>query len=145
MRDEPSTRRGVLLYGAAALAAAAGLGTYVSLEFVRPWSRDRTRGAVVVGFPDEIPVGTVRVVTAARAFVGHTEEGFFALSMVCPHLGCVLRWLPDERRFHCPCHGSQFELDGRVLNGPARTDLRVLELGEDGQGRLLISAGDVRT
>lgn len=141
-RDDASTRRHVLLYGAAALAAAAGLGTYVSLEFVTPWSRDRSRGAVVVGYPEEIPVGSVMVVAAARAFVGRTRDGVFALSTVCPHLGCVLRWLPEERRFHCPCHGSQFELDGRVLNGPARTDLRVLELGRDDQGRLLVDGGD---
>jgi len=141
-RDDASTRRKVLLYGAAALAAAAGLGSYVSVEFITPWSRERSRGAVVVGYPEEIPVGSVMVVTAARAFVGRTEDGLFALSTVCPHLGCVLRWLPDERRFHCPCHGSQFELDGQVLNGPARTDLRVLEIGSDAQGRLLVDGGD---
>ena len=135
---EDRTRRHVLLYGAAALAAAAGLGSYVSLEFVTPWSRGRTRNAVVVGFPEEIPVGTVMVVPTARAFVGRTAEGFFALSTVCPHLGCVLRWLPIEQRFHCPCHGSQFELGGRVLNGPARQDLSPLELGTDAQGRLVV-------
>jgi cytochrome b6-f complex iron-sulfur subunit len=143
MTDEAEvrTRRNVLMYGAAALAAAAGLGSYVSLEFVTPWARDRSRGAVIVGYPEEIPVGSVMVVGAARAFVGRTEDGFFALSTVCPHLGCVLRWLPDERRFHCPCHGSQFELDGRVLNGPARSDLRALELGTDDLGRLLVDGG----
>ena len=140
--DPSGTRRQILLYGAAALAAAAGLGTYVSLEFVRPWSRDRSSGAAVVGFPEEIPVGAVMVIPLAQAFVGRTEEGFFALSTVCPHLGCVIRWLPDQRRFHCPCHGSQFETDGRVLNGPARQDLVPLELGTDGQGRLVVQLGD---
>ncbi len=140
--DDARTRRTVLLYGAGALAAAAGLGGYVSLEFVRPWPRERAGDAAVVGFPEEIPVGTVMVVPAARAFVGRTEEGFFALSTVCPHLGCVIRWLPDQGRFDCPCHGSQFETDGRVLNGPAQQDLVQLELGTDGQGRLVVHRGD---
>ncbi|HEY3449786.1 MAG TPA: Rieske (2Fe-2S) protein [Myxococcales bacterium] len=44
----------------------------------------------------------------------------------CPHLGCRIQRVEGEQLV-CPCHGSRFDLDGRVLTGPASTDLRALE------------------
>lgn len=41
----------------------------------------------------------------------------------CPHLGCALRWNKDERTWDCPCHGSRFTRDGRLLDGPAQEGL----------------------
>ena len=37
----------------------------------------------------------------------------------CPHLGCALKWNPQERSWDCPCHGSRFAEDGRLLDNPA--------------------------
>ena len=42
----------------------------------------------------------------------------------CPHLGCALKWNPQERTWDCPCHGSRFEKDGKVLDGPATGDIK---------------------
>ncbi len=42
----------------------------------------------------------------------------------CPHLGCALKWNPSERSWDCPCHGSRFAEDGRLLDNPANGDLR---------------------
>ena len=42
----------------------------------------------------------------------------------CPHLGCALRWNPQERSWDCPCHGSRFNGDGKLLDNPATGDLR---------------------
>lgn len=37
----------------------------------------------------------------------------------CPHLGCALKWNEQEQSWDCPCHGSRFTADGRLLDGPA--------------------------
>lgn len=41
----------------------------------------------------------------------------------CPHLGCALRWNESEHSWDCPCHGSRFDADGKLLNNPATEDL----------------------
>ena len=52
----------------------------------------------------------------------------FAFTAVCPHLGCVLQWNADEKSFDCPCHGSRFTKQGEVINGPAISNLKRIEL-----------------
>jgi len=41
----------------------------------------------------------------------------------CPHLGCALKWNPQERSWDCPCHGSRFDEDGTLIDNPATGDL----------------------
>lgn len=45
----------------------------------------------------------------------------------CPHLGCALQWNEQERSWDCPCHGSRFRWDGRLLDGPATSDAKNME------------------
>jgi len=49
-----------------------------------------------------------------------TENGqdFTVMSNVCTHLGCRVRWIPDEGEFFCPCHNGVFAKDGTVVSGP---------------------------
>ena len=42
----------------------------------------------------------------------------------CPHLGCALKWNPQEHSWDCPCHGSRFEADGTLIDNPATGDLK---------------------
>jgi Rieske Fe-S protein len=51
-------------------------------------------------------------------------------SAVCPHLRCLVSWNGDEQTWDCPCHGSRFDRYGKVLNGPANTDLARTDLGK---------------
>jgi len=52
----------------------------------------------------------------------------FVFSATCPHLGCVVQWNGDEKTFDCPCHGSRFSKEGKVINGPAISNLKQIQL-----------------
>ncbi|MGQ0679544.1 MAG: FAD-dependent oxidoreductase [Actinomycetota bacterium] len=54
-----------------------------------------------------------------------------AVSPVCSHLKCVVGFNEAERSWDCPCHGSRFSIDGKVLQGPAVQDLEVVELAPE--------------
>ncbi len=43
----------------------------------------------------------------------------------CTHLGCALKWNPQEHTWDCPCHGSRFSKDGSVIENPAKTNLKL--------------------
>ena len=73
---------------------------------------ERNHGAVV-----ETPQG--------KAGVYKTEDGTVCqVDLVCPHMGCELAWNPDERSWDCPCHGSRFDCEGNLKDGPAQEGIR---------------------
>ena len=45
------------------------------------------------------------------------------VSIRCPHLGCHLQWNGQDKSWDCPCHGSRFDIDGKLLNNPAQQAL----------------------
>jgi glycine/D-amino acid oxidase-like deaminating enzyme/nitrite reductase/ring-hydroxylating ferredoxin subunit len=53
----------------------------------------------------------------------HPDGTLQAVSPICTHLGCVVAWNPAETTWDCPCHGSRFACDGKVIYGPATADL----------------------
>ena len=74
------------------------------------------------GSADEVPPGEARVVRdgLSRTGIYRDEDGeVHALSLRCTHLGCLLRFNAAETSWDCPCHGSRFDVDGQVLEGPA--------------------------
>jgi glycine/D-amino acid oxidase-like deaminating enzyme/nitrite reductase/ring-hydroxylating ferredoxin subunit len=99
----------------------------VGLRFVG----DRLRRARE-GDPAELRPGEGRlmVVDGRQTAVYRADDGtLHALSPVCKHLGCIVAWNPAERSWDCPCHGSRYSGEGKVLTGPAVRNLDQRELG----------------
>lgn len=64
---------------------------------------------------------------AFKAFMINMGGKQTAFAVNCSHLGCSVALNKDAKRFECPCHGSQFHLDGTVLKGPATAPLSRLK------------------
>lgn len=65
---------------------------------------------------------TLRSVWAVK----NTDADVTVFSPICPHLGCRYDWESQSDHFVCPCHGSVFSKDGKVLAGPAPRPLDTL-------------------
>ena len=71
-----------------------------------------------------------------------TDNGrdFIAMSNVCTHLGCRVRWVDDEDQFFCPCHNAVFDKDGTVADGPPPKPLDQYEVKEE-DGQIYVFGG----
>lgn len=77
----------------------------------------------------EIPAGDGRIVRMGRRKVAAHRDARGRLqvcSAICTHLQCVVAWNTAEQTWDCPCHGSRFHPDGRVISGPAEEALTPL-------------------
>ena len=79
---------------------------------------------------DELPAGEGAVIRRGVSKVAayrHPDGRIEERSAVCTHVGCIVQWNGTEKCWDCPCHGSQFAVDGSVLNGPAVRPLAPVE------------------
>jgi glycine/D-amino acid oxidase-like deaminating enzyme/nitrite reductase/ring-hydroxylating ferredoxin subunit len=127
-RDHPlAARFSPLRFTPGALPALLKLNAAVAADLVG----DRLVPPAWGGVAD-LPRGQARVVGAARTGVYRDESGaLHAVSTRCTHLGCLVRFNAAERSWDCPCHGSRFDVDGAVLEGPATHPLARREPPDD--------------
>lgn len=95
----------------------AHFGAKFSVDFVADRIAPAQAGSV-----DDVPRGEARIVRDGLAKAGvfrDLDDTVHAVSLRCTHLGCLVRWNAAERSWDCPCHGSRFDVDGTVLEGPA--------------------------
>jgi cytochrome b6-f complex iron-sulfur subunit len=138
MTEHDEVRREFLAVMGAGALAFAGLGTTVTaVRYLWPEVLFEQETRFVVGRPEEIAAGMLVVLPEQKVFVVHDTDGFFALSATCTHLGCMTRYEKENNRIFCPCHGSQFAVDGAVTGGPAPRPLPRLDLVLEG-GRLVV-------
>jgi cytochrome b6-f complex iron-sulfur subunit len=136
--DGPSRRDFFGRVGVAACAVAAAGSGVVTLDFLKPKVLFEPPTRFRAGSPLDYPEGVVRFNKQQRAYVIGAPGGVYALSAVCTHLGCITRFLSDEKCIACPCHGSRFDLEGNVIHGPAPRPLQWLEMQVDATGTLLV-------
>ena len=89
------------------------------------------------GYPADYEAGQVDLRWKAKyaTWIVRNDEGIYALSTTCTHLGCTPNWLAAEQKFKCPCHGSGFRKTGINFEGPAPRPLERFKivLADDGQ------------
>ena len=114
-----------------AIAAAAG---YPIWRFLLPQSGTGEKQTVTLK-RDELGSGDATFITyqGRPAVVLQTAPGeFVALSAVCTHLGCIVKWEADAAEFLCPCHGGRFSPQGEVISGPPPSPLESLPVTLEG-------------
>ena len=121
-----SRRRALTLTSVFGLLGAGFVAAFSNLLFFRPRVTYGEPSRFRAGKPESLPLGTRLPLNRQRCTIVRTEGGVAAISNTCTHLGCVVA--TTEVGFDCPCHGSRFDPDGAVLNGPAVTPLEEVEL-----------------
>src|SRR5579871_3160850 len=91
------------------------------------------------GLPETYAIGVdERFKDAYRCWIVRNNQGFYALSTICTHLGCTPNWLQAEQKFKCPCHGSGYYITGVNFEGPAPRPLPRFNITLADDGQLLV-------
>ena len=120
------TRRRFLVFvGWGSFGAFWGSIVLATLRFLFPRILYEPSPRFQAGKPGDYQVGEVstRFKEAQRVWLIRNADGLYALSAICTHLGCTPNWFATEERFKCPCHGSNFLMDGTNVAGPAPVPL----------------------
>lgn len=105
-----------------------------NLHVARHFFVDRVRHATTCREAASLARGEGGVVRHEGQVVGAFRDEAGVLHMVrpvCTHLGCHVNWNAAERSWDCPCHGSRFDYEGRVMQGPAVAHLERVTAGDD--------------
>jgi cytochrome b6-f complex iron-sulfur subunit len=107
------------------LAFGVGTGTAVGPAFVRfmmPNVLEEPDPRIRVGklqrYLEMTPGEVLEDYKPKGIWMIRTEDRIAALNIICTHLGCIPNWLPNDRKFKCPCHGSGYAPDGINFEGP---------------------------
>ena len=75
---------------------------------------------IIAGPVDNFEPGTVSAFVRGKFYLARLDDGgFLAMSRSCTHLNCTVPWVAKENKFICPCHSSEFDITGDVINPPA--------------------------
>ncbi|MEN8039945.1 MAG: Rieske 2Fe-2S domain-containing protein [Actinomycetota bacterium] len=128
-------RRSFLKYSGIAVGAlaVAEIGT-IGFRYAQPRVAEGDFGGVIaVGAVDDFPTGSITHIPNGRFYIARLDDGgFLALHQRCTHLGCTVPWDQAAGQFICPCHNSQFDDTGDVLNPPAPRPLDLFSVSIEG-------------
>ncbi len=106
-------------------AIAYIIGPSLKNQLAQAWMRLGPTAKVELGTPTLFTI-TLQTQTG---WIANTEEKsvyvlttdgrtFIAMSNICTHLGCRIRWITEKNQFFCPCHNGVFDRQGNVVSGP---------------------------
>ena len=130
------SRREFFWVGCAAVGAASVGFVASTLRYLVPTVLYEPPARFTLGNPADFPPGSVTFLQDRRLFVFNGKDGFYSVSSVCSHLGCNVK--RDGSGFECPCHGSRFDANGRVVQGPAPAPLAWYALSLSPRGELVV-------
>ena len=101
-------------------------------------------GPVPAGNIGDLPVGALTAIDGEPVAIARDQGGVYAHSTICTHRQCNMEndGSISEKGLTCACHGSQFDRNGTVVNGPATSPLRHYRVALNPDGSLVIHAGD---
>jgi cytochrome b6-f complex iron-sulfur subunit len=133
------TRREFLNEIAGGALGIAGLGSMaVTYLYLSPNVLFEPPTTFRAGSPDLYPRDSVTFLQEQQVYIVRTAQGFYAVSAVCTHLGCITQWKPEDNSIACPCHGSKFQSDGTKIAGPAPRPLPHFAISLTVDGELLV-------
>lgn len=137
-----TTRRDFLYrIGVGALTVTAFGSGLVTWDFLWPDVVKQPPSRFKVGQPEEYPVNSVTLFPHQKIFVVRAVEGYFyAMSAICPHLGCITKWWKGLGEIRCPCHGSRFTVSGELIAGPAPRGLWHVQIEIDSRSELIVDS-----
>lgn len=127
-----------MLSGALAATGAVAL-VYPVVRLLAPLKRERAAEPLSIPKVD-IPPGSSREVVFQNTpviVINREGEGYVALSRVCTHLGCLVKYDTNEKLLICPCHAGKFDLSGNVVSGPPPSPLRQYPVRVEGEQILI--------
>ncbi len=114
-------RRGFLL------GSGCGVGLLLGWPVPHSWAAGNKVAIPLAKIPPVSSVGgsiVLKVKDKLLLLVRDSEKSVRAFNPICTHRKCVVAFNSAEHKIKCPCHGSQFDLDGHVLQGPAPSPLQ---------------------
>lgn len=137
--DNEVSRRDFLNQVTVGALSIAGLGTVaVTYQYFSPNVLFEPAAQFRAGTPDLYPIHSVTFLQDQQVYIVRMPEGFYAVSAVCTHLGCVTQWKEDAQMIACPCHGSKFKPNGVKIEGPAPRPLSHFGISLTPDGELLV-------
>jgi cytochrome b6-f complex iron-sulfur subunit len=99
-----------------------------------------TTGIINLGAPANYPAGTVsnKFLSMYGIAISNDSGTITVIRPVCTHKGCVAVWHWDKNLFICPCHGSNFDIEGQPVKGPAKKNLARVPVIENADGTLSV-------
>jgi nitrite reductase/ring-hydroxylating ferredoxin subunit len=141
---EPMPRRDFLGLGALAVAASSLLfATIGMLRLPKAAVLSSPSKKYNVTLPDTLAKGEAFVPAGRSVAIFKDDEGVYAVSIVCTHLGCIVK--PTTEGFECPCHGSRFASNGSVTKGPAPKPLPWVKVTNNGGAFVVDEGSTVKT
>ncbi|HVB98138.1 MAG TPA: ubiquinol-cytochrome c reductase iron-sulfur subunit [Candidatus Dormibacteraeota bacterium] len=132
-------RRNVVL---ACVFGYLGVNFLMFLRYFFPRTLYQPATQFNIGYPGDFQNGVNQeFLQSHRVWVRKDPGDLFVIHAKCTHLGCTPDWLPNQHIFHCPCHGSEYDINGVNFAGPAPRPMDRCWIAKQADGSIMCNKG----